>query len=151
MPPWFAAAFWLRPENLAYKTNTIFEGVLRHASRQKRAAHVPVGSSAPFRSRRRVRPVCPNQRTLSQAVETQSRAISCREQMQQVARYSMTSSARRSSDVGMSRPSALAVLRLMTDLNWVACSTGIPLGLAPLRILSTKAAARRNMTAKFTP
>ena len=28
------------------------------------------GSSAPFRSRRRACPVCPNQRTFSQAVET---------------------------------------------------------------------------------
>jgi hypothetical protein len=29
--------------------------------------------------------------------------------------------------------------------------TGISLGLVPLRILSTKAAARRNIAAKFTP
>src|SRR5262245_24408615 len=55
--------------------------------------------------------------------------------------YWMTSSARASSDGGMVRPSALAVLRLMTSSNLVGCSTGRSAGLAPLRILSTKMAA----------
>src|SRR5215475_15910360 len=55
--------------------------------------------------------------------------------------WSITSSARASSVGGISSPSALAVLRLMTDANLVPCSTGISLGLVPLRILSTKAAA----------
>src|SRR5262249_27600225 len=65
--------------------------------------------------------------------------------------HSITSSASASNVGGTSRPSALAVLRLMTDLNLVACSTGISPGLAPLRILSTNAAARRNITEKSTP
>src|SRR5258706_11409009 len=51
--------------------------------------------------------------------------------------YSITSSARRSNEVGTERPSALAVLRLITSSNLVGCSTGRSEGLAPLRILST--------------
>ena len=48
--------------------------------------------------------------------------------------YSITSSARASSVGGMSRPSALAVLRLMTSSNLVGCSTGKSAGFAPRRI-----------------
>jgi hypothetical protein len=40
-------------------------------------------------------------------------------------------------DGGMVRPSAWAVLRLITNSNVVACSTGKSAGLAPFRILST--------------
>ena len=50
--------------------------------------------------------------------------------------YSITSSARASSVGGISRPSALAVLRLMTNWYLEACSTGRSAGLAPLRIFS---------------
>jgi hypothetical protein len=48
--------------------------------------------------------------------------------------YSITSSARASSTGGISRPSALAVLRLMTNSNLVGRWTGRSAGLAPLRI-----------------
>ena len=51
--------------------------------------------------------------------------------------HSITSSARASSIGGTSRPSALAVIRLMTKLNLVGCSTGMSAGFAPRRILST--------------
>ncbi len=51
--------------------------------------------------------------------------------------HSITSSARPSSDRGIVRPRALAVLRLITSSNLVGCSTGRSPGLAPLRILST--------------
>src|SRR5437660_11908049 len=51
--------------------------------------------------------------------------------------YWITSSARRSRDGGIVIPSALAVLRLMINSNFVGCSTGRSAGLAPLRILST--------------
>ena len=51
--------------------------------------------------------------------------------------YSITLSARCRSDGGIVRPSAFAVLRLMTRSNFVGCSTGRSAGLAPLRILST--------------
>src|SRR5262249_12140965 len=59
------------------------------------------------------------------------------------ARHRMTSSARASTDGGMVRPSAFAVLRLITSSNFVGCSTGRSLGFAPLKILSTYVAARR--------
>jgi hypothetical protein len=51
--------------------------------------------------------------------------------------YSMTLSARPSTEGGIVSLSALAVLRLMTSSNFVGCSTGRAAGLAPFRILST--------------
>src|SRR5262249_34384062 len=48
-----------------------------------------------------------------------------------------TSSARTSTAAGISRPSAFAVLRLMTSSNFVGVSTGRSPGFVPLRILST--------------
>src|SRR5262249_19248062 len=57
--------------------------------------------------------------------------------------YWITSSARASTEGGMVRPSAFAVLRLITSSNLVGCSTGRSAGLAPFRILSTKTAVRR--------
>jgi hypothetical protein len=59
------------------------------------------------------------------------------EQVQQRSSYSITSSARCWSIQGTSRPSALAVLRLITSSSFVGCSTGRSSGLLPLRILST--------------
>jgi hypothetical protein len=53
----------------------------------------------------------------------------------------ITSSARSSSDCGIVSPSAFAVLRLMTNSNFVGCSTGRSAGLAPFKILSTYFAA----------
>ena len=49
--------------------------------------------------------------------------------------YSITSSARASSVGGTSRPSALAVFRLMTSSNLVGCSTGRSAGFAPAQDL----------------
>src|SRR5215469_13773265 len=51
--------------------------------------------------------------------------------------HSITSSASASNLSGIWRPSALAVLRLITNSNWVGCSTGKSPGLAPLRIRPT--------------
>ena len=51
--------------------------------------------------------------------------------------HSITSSARTSNEGGTSRPSALAVTRLMARSNLVGCSTGRSAGFAPFRILST--------------
>ena len=51
--------------------------------------------------------------------------------------HSITSSAVESSLSGTERPSAFAVLRLITNSNVVGCSTGKSAGLAPRRILST--------------
>src|ERR1035437_5352473 len=53
---------------------------------------------------------------------------------QQTASYSITSSAIASSVFGTARPSALAVLRLMTHSNLVGCCTGKSAGLGPPRI-----------------
>src|SRR6266498_885359 len=49
--------------------------------------------------------------------------------------YSITSSARPSSESGTARPRALAVLRFMNSSTLVACWTGRSLGFSPLRIL----------------
>src|SRR6266481_2887416 len=49
--------------------------------------------------------------------------------------YSITTSARARIDGGTVRPSALAVLRLITSSNIVGCCTGRSAGLAPFRIL----------------
>jgi hypothetical protein len=48
---------------------------------------------------------------------------------------------------GMVNPICLAAFRLMMNSNFVGCSTGRSPGLAPLRILSTKVAARRYKSA----
>ena len=47
--------------------------------------------------------------------------------------------------------SALAVLRLMTNLNFVGCSTGRSAGLAPFEDLSTYVAARRHRSVMLIP
>ena len=65
--------------------------------------------------------------------------------------YSITSSARARSDGGMVSPSAFAVLRLINNSYFVGCSTGKSAGLAPLRILSTKDAARRQTSVTLGP
>src|SRR5215469_11469035 len=57
--------------------------------------------------------------------------------------HPITSSAPARTAGGIVRPSAFAVLRLTVRSNLWGGSTGIAAGLAPLRILSTKPAARR--------
>src|SRR5262245_56639734 len=51
--------------------------------------------------------------------------------------HSITSLARASTDGGISRPSALAVLRLITSSYLVGVCTGRSAGFAPLRMRST--------------
>jgi hypothetical protein len=51
--------------------------------------------------------------------------------------YLITRSARASTFGGIVRPICLAVLRLITNSNFVGCSTGMSAGFAPFRILST--------------
>src|SRR6516164_6911372 len=65
--------------------------------------------------------------------------------------HSLTSSALASTPDGIVRPSALAVLRLMTSSKRVGCSIGMSAGLAPFRILSTYQAARRHISGRFEP
>src|SRR5262245_2454875 len=56
--------------------------------------------------------------------------------------HRITRSALASTLGGIVTPICLAVLRLITNSNFVGCSTGKSAGLVPLRILSTKIAAR---------
>src|SRR5262249_46041153 len=65
-----------------------------------------------------------------------SRAAKQRDELATAA-HSITSSASASSVGGTVRPSARAVLRLITNSNLVGCWTGRSAGLAPLRITST--------------
>src|SRR5262249_39349891 len=51
--------------------------------------------------------------------------------------HSITSSARASTVAGISRPSALAVLRLITSSYFVGACTGRSAGLSPLRMQPT--------------
>ena len=61
----------------------------------------------------------------------------CQSVVERLDCHSITSSARSSTDCGIVRPSAFAVLRFMTNSNLVGCSTGRSAGFAPFRILST--------------
>jgi hypothetical protein len=65
--------------------------------------------------------------------------------------YSITSSARARTFGGISRPSVLAVLRLMTSSKRVGCSIGRSPGLEPFKILSTYDAARRHIAVLLEP
>src|SRR5262249_61379138 len=65
--------------------------------------------------------------------------------------HSITSSARASNLSGILRPSALAVFALITSSNFVGCSTGKSPALAPLIILSTQPAVRRNWSPNLMP
>ena len=65
--------------------------------------------------------------------------------------HSITSSAAASNVVGISTPSALAVFRLTTVVNFIGCSIGMSPAFAPLRILSTNTAAWRDIAAESTP
>src|SRR5262245_26078379 len=65
--------------------------------------------------------------------------------------HSITSSARTKNVSEIARPSVLAVLRFTISSNFVGCSIGRSAGLAPLRMRSTKYAARRYRPRMFTP
>ena len=56
--------------------------------------------------------------------------------------YLMILSALASTFGGIVRPICFAVFRLITNSNFVGCSTGMSAGFVPLRILSTIAAVR---------
>src|SRR5262249_7922106 len=67
------------------------------------------------------------------------------------ATHSITSSARASSVGGTSRPSALAVLRLMTSSYFGGVCTGRSAGFSPLRIRSTYPATSRYWSTRPGP
>src|SRR5262245_53516100 len=62
----------------------------------------------------------------------------------------ITLSARARTFGGIVKPLCLAAFRLTMSSNFFGCSTGRSAGLAPLRILSTYVAARRNKSVKLT-
>ncbi len=62
-----------------------------------------------------------------------------------------TLSARASTFGGIVTPICFAVFKSITSSNFFGCSTGRSAGLAPLRILSTYVAARRNKSGVFAP
>src|SRR5215204_3187383 len=65
--------------------------------------------------------------------------------------YSITSSAVPSSVGGISRPSAFAVLRLITNSYLVGACTGRSAGFSPLRMRSTYEAERRTISRESGP
>src|SRR5262249_31526769 len=65
--------------------------------------------------------------------------------------HSITSSARAMRVGGNSRPSALAVFKLMTSSYLVGVCTGRSAGFSPLRMRSTYVAARRKLSVRSTP
>src|SRR5262245_50723585 len=96
---------------------------LRPRRADGKAAKEPDAINAPGLLRaRRKRPPC-------------RRAANEREE--RAALHSITSSARASTVVGMSRSRALAVLRLITSSYFVGFCTGISAGFSPLRMRST--------------
>jgi hypothetical protein len=78
---------------------------------------------------RRIGPICNSSAHLPQKAAGSNRS--------KPHHYSITSSAATSRVGGISRPSALAVLRLMTSSNFVGCCTGTSAGLVPCRMMST--------------
>ena len=64
-------------------------------------------------------------------------ATSGRTQCSRQRDYSITSSANNCIELGTPMPGALAVLRLMTNWNFVDCTTGRSAGFSPLRIRPT--------------
>src|SRR5262249_21176602 len=66
-------------------------------------------------------------------------------------RHSITSSARTRSVGGTAQPRALPAFRLIMNSNLTGCSIGRSPGLAPLRILSMYAAARRKLSGTLGP
>src|SRR5262249_24940835 len=79
----------------------------------------------------------PNALALLRSRRERPRRRAAEERDERAAPHSITLSVRASSVGETSRPSALAVIRLMTRSNLVGCSTGISPGFAPRRILST--------------
>jgi hypothetical protein len=90
---------------------------------------------------------CPQSAQMPTGGEWRARSQKCHNRKS--VRYSITSSARARIDGGMVRPSALAVLRLITKSNLVGCSTGMSAGFAPRRIFAANVAARRKISGRF--
>src|SRR6266446_4708693 len=109
----------------------VITGVFEALTKSAQTLRVAVGrygaEESDHRHRRLLRPRCER---------PQCRATDERDELAPVA-HSITMSARASTVGGISRPRALAVLRLITSSYLVGSWTGRSAGFAPLRILST--------------
>src|SRR5262249_48952518 len=76
-------------------------------------------------------------RALLRARRERPRRSAAEQRDELVALHSITSSVRARTDVGISRPSALAVLRLITSSSLVGACPGKSAGFSPLRMRST--------------
>jgi hypothetical protein len=65
--------------------------------------------------------------------------------------YSITSSARSKTEVGMSRPKFFAARKLSTNSNFVGRSIGSSAGLVPFNTLPTMTPVWRYMSRRLTP
>jgi len=79
-------------------------------------------------------PLYPRKRTNGRCLDMSALCQKRTHAVQQKALYSSTSSASASSFAGTSRPSVLAVLRLMMSSSFVVCMTGRSAGFSPLRM-----------------
>src|SRR3990172_11903441 len=77
------------------------------------------------------------------ALSQREREFSENNPKSKIQNYLMTLSAFISVHCGIVRPICLAVFKLITNSNFIGCSTGKSAGLVPFRILSTKYATRR--------
>src|SRR5262245_62686681 len=93
----------------------------------------------------------PHALALLRARRERPRCYAAEERYERASPHSITPSARTKNVSEIARPSALAVLRLTMSSNFVGCSIGRSAGLAPLRMRSTKYAARRYRPRMFTP
>ena len=93
----------------------IVVGMPRCASQQISAAYARFGSIASFRARRRHDRFTPMNGHIQRWLARPSRAISDHSHRNKWARYSITSSARASSEMGGSRPSASIAFELKTN------------------------------------
>src|SRR5262249_53633103 len=122
------------------------------ALRQRADEHRGILARGTHRRTRGQRTEAVNLGCLSDSRRRRSNKGRAAEQRDEVAPpHSITSLARAISVGGTSRPSTFAVLRLMTNSNLVGCSIGNSEAFAPLRILTTNAAARRLRSGTFGP
>jgi hypothetical protein len=132
-----AAALW-NPGNPAlafsWKETQGAARVLRSAAK---VAAPTVGGTAQGHSRLCLARACTHKSAFCRCSRCQNLPYAPQQAIRMRVDYSITSSARASSVGGTVRPSALAVLRLMTSSNLVGCITGRSLGLAPLRMRPT--------------
>src|SRR5215475_6900609 len=92
-----------------------------------------------------------NQRRNNKQCRERPRRRAAEQRDELAALHSITSSARASSVGGTVRPNTLAAVKLITSSNLVGNSIGRSLGLAPFKILLTKAAVRRQLSRRSIP